>query len=187
MRGAASFRSGESVAGIGVNWDGCYIGASNPIPVLLPLLQDSLSFGNCRSVNRGSWNGTDVGRSRDASSRELLSPRHRPPQSAPAQARTGTPAAVGGRGDDAGQDAQPTSHRLPLLGGVGRRSPLRRRPAIGRWSPCQLVHLSAVCRDSSDCGSRKRVCTIETRNKTSQRAAPGCDPLQALLFRPLCG
>ena len=35
--------------------------------------------------------------------------------------------------DHAGQDAKPTPHRLPLLWGVRRRSPLRRSPAIGRW------------------------------------------------------
>ena len=87
-----------------------------------------------------------------------------------------------GAGDDPSQDAQPTPHRLPLLVRAGRRSPLRRRPAIGQWSPRQLVHLSAVCRDSSDRGSRKRVCTIATRNKTSHRSAQVCDPLQALFF-----
>ena len=40
-----------------------------------------------------------------------------------------------GAGYDAGQNAKPTPDRLPLLGGVRRRSRLRRRPAIGRWSP----------------------------------------------------
>ena len=41
-----------------------------------------------------------------------------------------------------GEDPQPTPHCLPLLGGVCRR------PAIGRWSPRQLVPLPAVYRDS---------------------------------------
>ena len=41
-------------------------------------------------------------------------------------------------GDHSGQDAQPAPDRLPLLGRARRRSPLRRRPAIGRWSPRQL-------------------------------------------------
>ena len=75
-----------------------------------------------------------------------------------------------GAGNHPGQDAKPTRHRLSLLG------EMRRRPAIGRWSPRQFVHLSAVCRDSSGRCSRKRVCTIATRNKTSHRAAHGCDP-----------
>ena len=79
-----------------------------------------------------------------------------------------------GPGDHPSQDAKTAPHRLSLLGGV------RRRRAIGRWSPRQLVHLSAVCRDSSDRCSRKRVCTIATRNKTSHSSAQGCGPLQAI-------
>ena len=82
-----------------------------------------------------------------------------------------------GAGDDAGQDAQPTPDRLALLGGAVWRFPLRRRPAIGRWSPRQLVPLSAVCRDASGRCSRKRVCTIATRNKTSHSSAHGCGAL----------
>ena len=62
-----------------------------------------------------------------------------------------------GAGDHPGEDAQPTMNRLALLGGACRRSPLRRRPAIGRWSPRQLLHLSAVCCGSTDRGTRKRV------------------------------
>ena len=42
-------------------WDRL-IGASNLIPVLVPPLQDSRSFGNC-TVNQSVWDGTDVGRS----------------------------------------------------------------------------------------------------------------------------
>ena len=85
-----------------------------------------------------------------------------------------------GAGDHPGQDAQPTPHRLSLLGGAGRRPPLRRLPAVGRWSPRQLVHLPAVCRDSSERGPRRRVCTIATRNKTSHRSAKGCGVPKAL-------
>ena len=76
-----------------------------------------------------------------------------------------------GAGDHPGQDAQTAPQRLPLLGGVCRR------PPIGRWSPRQLVPLPAVYRDSSGRCSRRRVCTIATRNKTSHRAAQGCAPL----------
>ena len=79
-----------------------------------------------------------------------------------------------GAGDHPGKDAKTAPHRLSLLGRV------RRRLAIGRWSPRQLVHLSAVCRDSSERGSRRRVCTIATRNKTSHSSAQRCGPLQAI-------
>ena len=84
-----------------------------------------------------------------------------------------------GAGDDAGQDAQPTPDRLALLGGAVWRFPLR-LPAIGGWSPRQLVPLSAVCCDASGRCSRKRVCTIATRNKTSHSSAHGCGALQAV-------
>ena len=79
-----------------------------------------------------------------------------------------------GAGDHPGKDAKTAPHRLSLLGRV------RRRLAIGRWSPRQLVHLSAVCRDSSDRRSRNRVCTIATRNKTSHSSAQLFGPLQAI-------
>ena len=46
----ASCILGDFVAEIGVTGVVCYIGASNPIPQLLPPLQDSGSFGNCRSA-----------------------------------------------------------------------------------------------------------------------------------------
>ena len=123
-------------------------------------------------VNWGVQGGTDVGRSPESGpvsrSVPVLVLCCRPGRS-PGPGRL-TPKM--GAGNHPGQDAKPTTHRLTLLCVVRWRSPLRRRPAIGRWSPRQLVHLSAVCRDSSDPGSRRRVCTIATRNKTSHRSAP---------------
>ena len=128
-------------------------------------------------VNRGVQGGTDVGRSPESGpvsrSVPVLVLCCRPGRS-PGPGRL-TPKM--GAGNHPGQDAKPTTHRLTLLCVVRWRSPLRRRPAIGRWSPGQLVHLSAVCRDSSDLGSRRRVCTIATRNKTSHRSAQGCGVL----------
>ena len=122
--------------------------------------------------NRGSRDGTDVRRSPESGpvsrSVPILALRRRLRRSP----GPGRPTPEVGSGDHAGQDAKPAPDRLPLLGGVRWRSPLRRRPAIGRWSLRQFVHLSAVCRDSSDRGSRKRVCTIETRNKTSHPTFP---------------
>ena len=47
---AASCSSGDSVAEIGLSRASCYIGVSNSIPVLLPPLQDRLSFGSCKSA-----------------------------------------------------------------------------------------------------------------------------------------
>ena len=46
MGEAASCRWGDSIAEIGVNRAVCYIAASNSIPVLLPLLLDSRSYGS---------------------------------------------------------------------------------------------------------------------------------------------
>ena len=48
--GAASCSSGGSVAEIVVDGASCHIGVSNSIPVLVPPLLDSRSFGSCRSV-----------------------------------------------------------------------------------------------------------------------------------------
>ena len=128
-------------------------------------------------VNRGVQGGTDVGRSPESGpvsrSVPVLVLCCRPGRS-PGPGRL-TPKM--GAGNHPGQDAKPTTHRLTLPCVVRWRSPLRRRPAIGRWSPRQLVHLSAVCRDSSDLGSRRRVCTIATWNKTSYRSAQGCGVL----------
>ena len=191
---AASCGMVDSVAEIGLSGASCYIVVSNSIPVLVPPLQDNLSFGNCRSATReigldvtgpalevalcqsGLRGGENVRRSPESRpvsrSVGVLALRWRPGRSpGPGLLRTQV-----GAGNHPGQDAKPTRHRLSLLGGV------RRRPAIGRWSPRQLVHLSAVCRDSSGRCSRKRVCTIATRNKTSHGAAHVCDPLQALFF-----
>ena len=191
-RGAASCGSGDSVAGIGVNGAVCHIGASNPIPVLVPPLQGSRSFGKCRSAigeTGAKWTvpaleialcqsavtgwrecAPKLGIRAVQPSVPVLVLCCRPGRS-PGPGRLTTQV---GAGDHPGQDAQTAPHRLPLLGGV------RRRPAIGRWSPLQLVHLSAVCRDSSDRCSRKRVCTIATRNKTSHSSAQRCGPLQAI-------
>ena len=187
---AASCRLDESVAEIGVNEASCYIGASNLIPVFLPPLQGSRSFGNCRIAigetgvkwtvpaleialcQSGPPERADVGRSPESGpvsrSVPVLVLCCRPGRS-PGPGRL-TPKM--GAGNHPGQDANPTTHRLTLLCVVRWRSPLRRRPAIGRWSPHQLVHLSAICRDSSDPGSRRRVCTIATRNKTSHPTFP---------------
>ena len=195
---AASCRLDESVSEIGVNEASCYIGASNLIPVFLPPLQGSRSFGNCTLsigdtgpkwtapalgialCQSGPLERADVGQSPESGSVSLsvsvLVPRCRPGRSL----GPGRQPLQVGAGDDAGQDAQPTPDRLALLGGAVWRFPLRRRPAIGRWSPRQLVPLSAVCRDASGRCSRKRVCTIATRNKTSHSSAHGCGALQAV-------
>ena len=164
--------AGDCVAEIGVNGAPCHIGASNPIPVLLPRSWRSGTYGvgKVEHGHEGAPEASSVSRSVS-----ILTLCRRPQRSC----GPGRLTPQMGAGDHPGQDAQPTPDRLPLLCGVRWRSPLRRRPAIGRWSPRQLVHLSAVCRDSSDRGPRKRVCTIETRNKTSHRSAHGCDPLQA--------
>ena len=140
---------------------------------------DSASFENCTlSIGRGD--GTNGSRRAESGpvSRSLpvLALRRRLGRS-PGPGRLTTQV---GAGNHPGQDATPTTHRLTLLCVVRWRSPLRRRPATGRWSPRQLVHLPAVCRDSSDPGSRRRVCTIATRNKTSHRSAQQCGPLQAV-------
>ena len=159
----------------GVNGASCHIGASNLIPGFFPRPWGSGSYG-VGKVEHGHEGAPEDG----SVSRSVcvLAPRRR------LWRRTGPGLLTTqvGAGDHPGKDAQPTPDRLSLLGGAGRRSPVRRRPAIGRWSSRQLVHLSAVCRDSSDHGPRKRVCAIETRNKTSHRSAQGCGPLQALFF-----
>ena len=94
-------------------------------------------------VNRGVHGGPDVGRIPESGpvsrSVSVLALRCRPGRS-PGPGRLTTQVSAG---NHPGQDAKPTRHRLSLLGGVGWRSPLRRRPAIGRWSPRQFV--SPLC------------------------------------------
>ena len=129
--GAAGCRLGEFVAGYGVNGASCYIVVSNSIPVLVPTLLDSRSFGSC-TLSIGA-SGTNGGRSPESGpvsrSVSVLILRGRPGRSrGPGRLTTQVSA-----GYHAGQDAKPAPHRLPLLWGVRRRSPLRRSPAIGRW------------------------------------------------------
>ena len=187
--GAASCGSGDSVAGIGVNRAVCHIGASNPIPVLLPPLLDSRSFGNCRSAIGGigpKWtapalrialcqSGVGTGRTGDegrnpgpvSRSLPILALRRRLRR----KPRTGAPDATGERGRSFGPGCEARAAPPP----AARRS----APSPGDCSmvSAPTLSLSAVCRDSSDRGSRSRVCTIATRNKTSHSSAQGCGVL----------
>ena len=187
--GAASCGSGDSVAGIGVNRAVCHIGASNPISGApststgqsqLWKLQkcnrrnraevDSASFENCTlSIGRGD--GTNGRRRAESGAGQPLTPRPRPPQAAPAQPRTGAPDAAGERGGSFGPGCEACAAPPP----AARRS----APSPGDCSmvSAPTLSLSAVCRDSSDRGSRSRVCTIATRNKTSHSSAQGCGVL----------
>ena len=187
--GAASCGVVGSVAEIGVNGASCYVGASNLIPALVPPLPDSRSFGNCRSaiVETGAkWTapaleialcqsgrpGRDGREPKPRSrGREPLSLRPRTPPAAPAQPRTGAPDAAGERGRSFGPGCEARAAPPP----AARRS----APSPGDCSmvSAPTLSLSAVCRDSSDRGSRKRVCTIATRNKTSHSSAHGCGAL----------
>ena len=147
MRGAASCRLGDSVADIGVNGAACHIGATNPILVLLPRLQDGRSYQSGQNAGRGVgryWtvaatkvDKTPVGfgdmMRAKAEATDGLMIRSLPGLSVRRRFRrspgAGRLTPQMGAGDDTGQDAQPPPHRLTLLGGVRWRSPLRRRPA----------------------------------------------------------
>ena len=142
---AASCSSGDSVAELGLSRASCYIGVSNSIPVLLPPLLDNRSFGCGQDAggqivrkwtkNAGGVCGRDGIEGRSLKSGPLglsvsvLVLRWRPGRS-PGPGRLTTQV---GAGDHPGDDAQPATQRLPLLCGVRWRSPLPRRPAIGRW------------------------------------------------------
>ena len=187
--GAASCGVVGSVAEIGVNGASCYVGASNLIPALVPPLPDSRNFGNCRSaiVETGAkWTAPalEIALCQSAVSGrracapkpgfragQPVSPRPRPSPTAPAQPRTGAPDAAGERGRSFGPGCEARAAPPP----AARRS----APSPGDCSmvSAPILSLSAVCRASSDRGSRKRVCTIATRNKTSHSSAHGCGAL----------
>ena len=144
-RGAASCTLGDSVAEIGVNGASCYIGASNPIPVLVPLLQDSRSFGNC-TLSIGAFGmGLTFWRRPESGPVGCSVPvlRWRSGRSHGPRRLT----LKVGAGDHPGEDAQAAPQRLPLLGGV------RRRLSVCRWVPSVGPSHSAPRR-----GSRRQAC-----------------------------
>ena len=198
---ADKMASGSVVAEIEVSGASCRIGVSDSIPALLPPLPDRFSYRSRQNA------GKRVGREWTAPAMEVdkvpvgfacmmgIEFEGRNPDRSAAQApvlvvhrrhgRSCGPSRLPlqvGAGDHPRQDAQPAPDRLSLLGGAVWRFPLRRRPAIVGWSPRQLVPLSAVCRDTSGRGSRKRVCTIATRNKTYRSSAHRCGGLWVRLF-----
>ncbi len=136
--GTASCSSGGSVAEIGVYGVVCYIGVSNSIPVLLPPLQDSASYGSGQNAGRRIEQHWTVAATRVdkmpvgfayvmVSSLKAGIRAGRPlslhplgPRAAWAQPRTGTPDAEGGHGRSCGPGCEARAAPSP----AGRRSVL---------------------------------------------------------------
>ena len=186
MRGAASCRAGDSIAEIGVNGAACHIGASNPIPC---------SFHSYRTASATRVDKVPVGESGGSGQnaggvcgREL---RAWSEGSTPVPvSRSVCVLALRRRLRRSPGPERQTPHRLLLLGGV------RRRPAIGRWSPRQLfpsLRFAATHRIAAlavECAQSQRgIRPLKALRRDAapyrpslHRAAQGCGVLQALFF-----
>ena len=178
LSGPASCRSGDFVADIGMIAAVCHIGASNPIPVLVPPLQGSRSFGNCTLSISGYGMARMCTEARNPG-RLAFSPRPRPLLSAWAQPRTGMPDDAGGRGRSSGPGCADRAAPSP----AARRS----APSPGDWSMVSAPTRSSLCGLPRLIGSLLSQESVHNRIAARLPIGPRSDatPYRLSFFRPL--